>query len=111
MRPLETKGDSAPELVISLANVIKGRYALGAGNVIGSDVFNLLLVLEPAGMPHSVEMDAMVRESLTALCGMVLLVIGSMCTGWRVSRPEGLALVAIADSIWVFDFSAQALGS
>jgi hypothetical protein len=53
----------------------------------------------------------MVRESLTALCGMVLLVIVSMRTGWRVSRSEGLALVAIADSRWVFDFSSQALGS
>jgi cation:H+ antiporter len=111
MRLLETTRDSAPVLVISLANVIKGRYALGAGNVIGSDIFNLLLVLEPAGMLHSVEMDAMAPEALAALCGMVFLVIVSMRTGWRVSRPEGLALVAIADSRWVLDFSSQALGS
>lgn len=100
-------GTSAPELVISLAGVIKGRYALSTGNLIGSDIFNLLGVLGLAGMLRPVEMDAMVRVSLAALCAMVFMVIIFMRTGWRLSRIEGLALVAIAASRWVFDFSSQ----
>ncbi|MFH1842351.1 MAG: calcium/sodium antiporter [bacterium] len=101
-------GTSAPELATSLTGVIKGRYALSAGNVIGSDIFNLLGVLGLAGMLHPVEIDSMARTSLAALCGMVFLVLFFMRTGWRVSRLEGLALVVIAISRWGLDFLARA---
>ncbi|MFC1639336.1 calcium/sodium antiporter [Gemmatimonadota bacterium] len=101
-------GTSAPELATSLSGVIKGRYAISAGNLVGSDIFNLLGVLGLAGMVHPVGVDAVARVSLVALCGMVFLVLFFMRTGWRVSRLEGLALVAIAVLRWGFDFSAQA---
>jgi cation:H+ antiporter len=101
-------GTSAPELATSLSGVIKGRYAIGAGNLIGSDIFNLLGVLGLAGMVHPVGVDAVARVSLAALCGMVFLVLFFMRIGWRVSRLEGLALVAFAMLRWGFDFSAQA---
>jgi len=97
-------GTSAPELATSLTGVIKGRYALSAGNIIGSDIFNLLGVLGLAGMLHPVEIDVMARNSLAALCGMVFLVLLFMRTGWRVSRLEGLALVVIAMSRWGLDY-------
>ena len=100
-------GTSAPELATSLAGVLKGRYALSAGNVVGSDIFNLLGVLGLAGMLRPMEIDVMARISLFALCGMVLLVLLFMRTGWRVSRLEGLALVAIAASRWGLDLSAR----
>jgi cation:H+ antiporter len=103
-------GTSAPELATSLSGVIKGRYAISAGNVIGSDIFNLLGVLGLAGMLRPVDIDAMARVSLAALCGMVFLVLFFMRTGWRVSRLEGLALVAIAASRWGLDLSARAPG-
>ena len=99
-------GTSAPEMATSLFGVIKGRYALSAGNVIGSDIFNLLGVLGLAGILRPLEIDVMARISLAALCGMVFLVLFFMRTGWRVSRLEGLALVAIALARWGFDFSA-----
>lgn len=104
-------GTSAPELATSLSGVIKGRYAISAGNVIGSDIFNLLGVLGLAGMLRPMEIDAMGRISLGALCGMVFLVLFFMRTGWRVSRLEGLALVAIAAFRWSLDLSAPVSGS
>ncbi len=104
-------GTSAPELATSLSGVIKGRYALSAGNVIGSDIFNLLGVLGLAGILHPLEIDVMARVSLAALCGMVFLVLFFMRTGWHVSRLEGLALIAIAASRWGLDFSARVAGS
>ena len=100
-------GTSAPELATSLSGVIKGRYAISAGNVIGSDIFNLLGVLGLAGMLRPVEIDGMARISLVALCGMVFLALFFMRTGWRVSRLEGLALVVVAMLRWGFDFSAH----
>jgi Ca2+/Na+ antiporter len=51
--------------------VLKGRYGISAGNIIGSDIFNLLGVLGLAGMLHPVEVDPMSRVSLAALSGMV----------------------------------------
>lgn len=98
-------GTSAPEMATSLSGVIKGRYSLSAGNLVGSDIFNMLGVLGLAGMLRPVEIDVMARISLAALCGMVLVVLFFMRTGWHVSRFEGLALVAIAVLRWGFDFS------
>ena len=98
-------GTSAPEFATSLMGVLKGRYGISAGNVIGSDIFNMLGVLGLAGLIRPVDVDPMARVSLAALVGMVFLVLIFMRTGWRLSRLEGLALVAIATARWWFDFS------
>jgi len=100
-------GTSAPELATSLSAVIKGRYAISAGNLIGSDIFNMLGVLGLAGMVHPVGVDPLARVSLLAFCGMVFLVLLFMRTGWRISRFEGFVLVAVAMLRWGFDFSSQ----
>lgn len=97
-------GTSAPELATSLAGVLKGRYGISAGNLIGSDIFNLLGVLGLAGMLRTIEVDVAARVSLVSLSAMVFLVLVFMRTGWRVSRLEGLILVAIGLARWVLDF-------
>ena len=103
-------GTSAPEFATSLAGVIKGKYAISAGNVVGSDIFNLLGVLGLAGMLNDMAVDPAARASLAALSGMVFLVLIFMRTGWKVSRLEGLALVLIAAARWGLDFSARSGG-
>jgi cation:H+ antiporter len=100
-------GTSAPEFATALAGVIKGRYALSIGNIIGSDIFNLLGVLGLAGILRPLTIDPMARISLAALCGMVFLVLIFMRTGWRIYRLEGLALIAVALLRWGFDFATH----
>jgi len=100
-------GTSVPEFATSIAGVLKGKFALSAGNVIGSDIFNLLGVLGVAGTLTSISVDPMARISLAALCGMVLLLLVFMRTGWRISRLEGVALILVAALRWVFDFTAR----
>ena len=100
-------GTSAPELTTSLVGIIKGRHALSAGTLIGSDIFNILGVLGLAAVIDPVEIDAMARISLVGLVGMVFLVLFFMRTGWRVSRPEGFALVAVAALRWGIDLSGR----
>ena len=100
-------GTSVPEFATSLVGVIKGKFAMSAGNVIGSDIFNLLGVLGVAGMLSPMAVDPMARISLAALCGMVLLLLVFMRTGWRISRFEGFVLILVAALRWVFDFSAR----
>ncbi len=100
-------GTSTPEFAVSLVAALKGRYSISAGNLIGSDLYNLLGVLGLAGMLRPLTIDAPGLHSLYILVGMVLLVVVFMRTGFRVSRAEGFVLVGFNLIRWIFDFSAQ----
>ena len=82
-----------------------------AGTCANRRRWNLLGVLRLAGMLRTLEIDAMAHVSRAAVCGMVFLGLFFMRTGWRVSRLQGLALVAIAASSWGLDPSARVPGS
>jgi len=99
-------GTSAPEFATSLVAALKGRYGISAGNLIGSDLYNLLGVLGLAGILRPLTIDAAGLGSLYILVGMVLLVVVFMRTGFRVSRAEGFFLVGLNLIRWVFDFWA-----
>lgn len=99
-------GTSAPELATSLVAVIRGRHGISAGNLIGSDIFNLLGVLGLAAALRPMRVDASAYGSVWLLAAMVLLVVVFlMRTGWRISRWEGALLVVINLIRWVMDFS------
>lgn len=100
-------GTSAPEFATSLVAALKGRYSISAGNLIGSDLYNLLGVLGLAGMVRPLTIDAAGLQSLHILVGMVLLVVVFMRTGFRVSRTEGFLLVSLNLIRWALDFSVQ----
>jgi len=97
-------GTSAPEMATSLAAVIKGKHGLSAGNLIGSDLFNILGVLGLAGIINPLKIDPLAFNSLFMLCGMVILVFVFLRTGWQLSRGEGAILVIIGIIRWVLDF-------
>jgi cation:H+ antiporter len=97
-------GTSAPEFATSLVGVLRGRYDIGVGNAIGSDLFNLLGVLGLAGALHPQVVDSGARASLLALAAMVALVVFFARTGWRLSRWEGLTLVLIGLARWALDY-------
>lgn len=100
-------GTSVPELATTLAGVARGHMGISAGNIIGSDIFNVLGVLGLAGMLHPMTIDPAARASLLALSAMVLIVFVMMRTGWRVSRAEGFALVCLGVLRWYLDFAAH----
>lgn len=100
-------GTSVPELATTIAGVARGHMAISAGNVIGSDIFNVLGVLGLAGVLHPMTLDPAARASLLALTGMVVVVLVMMRSGWRVSRVEGVALVMLAALRWVLDFATR----
>jgi cation:H+ antiporter len=99
-------GTSAPELATSMVAVLKGRHGISIGNLIGSDIFNLLGVLGVATLlnPH-MTVDPSAKVSITILICMVTLVVVFMRTGWRISRLEGTSLVIINLIRWWLDFS------
>jgi len=99
-------GTSAPEFATSLRAAVKGRYGMSIGNLIGSDLYNLLGVLGLAGMLGPLRIDEAGLNSLYLLVCVVALVIVFMRTGFRVSRMEGLTLIAINIVRWIADFSS-----
>ncbi len=97
-------GTSIPELVTSLVAVLRGHHGLSAGNLVGSDIFNLLGVLGVAGILEPMTVSSEAYGSLFLLCGMVIAVVVMMRTGWRISRIEGAALVFMGFARWIADF-------
>ncbi|MDJ0748526.1 MAG: calcium/sodium antiporter [Woeseiaceae bacterium] len=89
-------GTSLPELAVSLASALKGEYGLAIGNIVGSNIFNLLAVIgvaatiSPASLPPSVlSLHIFVMVAFT-------LVLFAMTYDYdgkaELSRLEGLAL-------------------
>lgn len=101
-------GTSAPEMATSLVGVLRGHSDISIGNLIGSDLFNLLGVLGLAGVIQTQPMiiDSAGLSSLMLLSGMVLFVVVLMRVGWRLNRWEGVMLILINLLRWIFDFSS-----
>ncbi len=83
---------------------MKGRHGMSAGNLIGSDLFNILGVLGLAGTINPMTINPNAYSSLMMLSGMVILVILMLRTGWRLSRTEGAILLCIGMARWLMDF-------
>jgi cation:H+ antiporter len=97
-------GTSAPELATSLVGVLRKRHAISIGNLIGSDLFNLLGVLGLAALIHPMEVASAAYGSLWLLTGLVIVVVVLMRTGWLLSRLEGGLLLVVNLVRWVSDF-------
>ncbi len=81
---------------------------MAIGNLIGSDLFNLLGVLGIAAiLKHPLLVSAEAKSSMYMLIGMVILVVIFMRTGWKVSRLQGAFLVLINLIRWVYDFMGK----
>jgi len=91
-------GTSLPELAVSLASALKGEYGLAIGNIVGSNIFNLLAVIgvaatiQPAALAPSVlSLHIFVMVAFT-------LVLFAMTYDYdgkgQLSRLEGTALLA-----------------
>lgn len=66
-------GTSLPELVVSIRSALKKKYEIALGNVFGSNVFNLLLVV---GIPAMIR--PLVIDDLTFLIGLPFLIIATL---------------------------------
>ncbi|MFW6305736.1 MAG: sodium:calcium antiporter, partial [Candidatus Saliniplasma sp.] len=99
-------GTSLPELASSLNAVFKGRSGISIGNVVGSNIANILLVLGISSMikPITVNISVIKREIPIMFGAMSLLLIVSL--GFTIERWGGIVLLAgliayIGFFIWV----------
>jgi cation:H+ antiporter len=90
-------GTSLPELAVSLASALKGEYGLAIGNIVGSNIFNLLAVIGVAATIQPSTLAPTVLSLHIFVMVAFTLVLFAMTYDYdgksRLSRLEGLALL------------------
>ena len=107
-------GTSLPELVTAVTSLAKGHGALSLGNVIGANVFNLVLVsgvsvtLAPFSIPQSAVIAgynaSLVLEIPVMLLVMALLTLPALAKG-KLFRSQGIALLVIYAAFCAVQFT------
>ena len=101
-------GTSAPELIVSMLSVFKGSGEIAVGNILGSNIANLCLVLGCAGalVPITIHKGTVWKEIPFCLgTALLLLVILSTARdGLLVSRFEGIVLLGALGAYLFFMF-------
>lgn len=89
-------GTSLPELVTSVVAALKGHAELALGNVLGSNIFNLLGILGVATLitPQAIAGQTLWLDTPLMLASVLALAVITY-TGKRISRGEGAVLVAV----------------
>ncbi len=106
-------GTSLPELVTAITSLAKGHGALSLGNVIGANVFNLVLVcgvavtVSPFGIPADSLLfglpSSLVLEIPLMFAVMLILTVPALIKG-RLYRVQGILLLAIYGGFCVLQF-------
>ena len=106
-------GTSLPELITTITSLKKGHASLGIGNVIGANVFNLVLVsgvavtIAPFDVPVGKlllgQNASLVLDIPLMLLVMLLLTVPAL-TKKRLSRWQGITLLCIYAAFCVFQF-------
>lgn len=74
-------GTSLPELVTSAVAAHKNRFDLAVGNVIGSNIFNIFLILGVSSLISSISFSVVLNTDMYVLFGANLLIVVAMFTG------------------------------
>jgi cation:H+ antiporter len=95
-------GTSAPELVVTTDAALGGLGDIAVGNVVGSNVFNLAVVLGTVSLVRAVPVErSLLHRDGAALVGSTL-VGGAVLADATVGRAEGLALVGLLVAYTVY---------
>ena len=106
-------GTSLPELITAITSLMKGHSDLSLGNVIGANVFNLVLVsgvsvtLAPFTIPQSNTLfginSSLVLDLPVMLAVMLILTVPALAKG-KLNRAQGITLLAIYAAFCVVQF-------
>jgi cation:H+ antiporter len=88
-------GTSLPELATSLVAAARGEGDIAIGNVVGSNVFNILAILGLAALLHPLYAQEIGLIDLGVMTAFALLMLPLMRSGFRLTRWEGALLLGL----------------
>lgn len=88
-------GTSLPEFMVSFLSVLRGSSDMSVGNIIGSNIFNILVIIGASAIMRTmkVEKSLLKRDLPICLAASLLLLLFAVTSG-TIARWEGLLLVA-----------------
>ncbi|MEQ8858465.1 MAG: calcium/sodium antiporter [Pseudomonadales bacterium] len=97
-------GTSAPELVVSVNAALARRPDIAIGNVVGSNIGNVLLILGVCALitPLTVKPLALRRDAVAVVAASVLFIV--LVAGSALARPDGVVLLGMlaAYLVWAY---------
>lgn len=88
-------GTSLPETVVSIIAARKGEYAMSIGNIVGSNIFNILWILGFASILHPLTIDFhKIYPDLIFLVTITLFLYAGLCKG-RLTKGEGMLYISL----------------
>lgn len=87
-------GTSLPEMATSLVAALRGQPDMAVGNLVGSNIFNMLGILGTTALVHPLVRGDIGWDSLWIMTAFAALLVPMMYTGLRLSRAEGALLFA-----------------
>lgn len=99
-------GTSLPELTVSVASTFAGSADMAIGNVVGSNIFNILFIL---GICALIKPVSFTKNNLRVdiwLCLAVSLALLAMLWGGKLSRIEGIVMVLCYVAVIIFSIKS-----
>ena len=106
-------GTSLPELVTAITSLVKGHGALSLGNIIGANLFNLVLVsgvattISPFAVPAESQIMGLPASfvlDIPVMLGVMLLLTVPALIGKKLYRAQGIALLCIYAAFCTLQF-------
>ena len=88
-------GTSLPELASSLLAACRKQADIAVGNIIGSNIFNILGIAGVAGLVKPIHAPGISTVDFYAMIGTAVLLLLLAWTGFRIRRWEGAALLVV----------------
>ena len=103
-------GTSAPELAASLTAAVRGTPDIAIGNVVGSNIANIGLILGITALVYPLVAErAFLRREVPLMLGVTALLVPVLWAG-RIGRWEGIALLAaLAAFLWIITRSGSSV--
>ena len=88
-------GTSLPELATSAVAAWKGETEIAVGNVVGSNLFNILFIMSVAPLARPLATPGIAAADIAVMCALVVLLWAMMLFRNKLGKVEGALLLAV----------------
>ncbi|MCG3088946.1 calcium/sodium antiporter [Sporosarcina cyprini] len=88
-------GTSLPELVTSISAALKKESEIALGNIVGSNIFNILFVLGASAVISPLQVNDKVFMDVVLMIALTVILLIFSRTGYKVGKREGMVLAVV----------------